>query len=111
MQEVLDQGCAGFREQRVSEKNSSRKLADQARLPTPRYQVGMRVYASEFPRMDLLTGTLLRRDMRANKGRNTLSITINTLKLSCKVGSFAAGRGPLSYFNKVLITGHPRGSG
>ncbi len=24
----------------VSEKNSSRKLADQARLPTPRYRIG-----------------------------------------------------------------------
>ena len=29
---------------RVSEKNSSRKLAEQARLPTPWYLIGMRVY-------------------------------------------------------------------
>jgi hypothetical protein len=33
---------------RVSEKNSSRKLADQARLPTPRYRTGMRAYESLF---------------------------------------------------------------
>src|SRR5215208_1984039 len=38
----------------VSEKNSSRKLADQARLPTPRYCIGMRAYESGFPRMSLL---------------------------------------------------------
>ena len=28
----------------VSEKNSSRKLAEQARLPTPWYRISMRVY-------------------------------------------------------------------
>src|SRR5215204_6170856 len=33
---------------RVSEKNSSRKLAEQARLPTLRYHIGIRVYAGEF---------------------------------------------------------------
>ena len=38
----------------VSEKNSSRKLADQARLPTPRYRIGMRVYECRFPRMSLI---------------------------------------------------------
>jgi hypothetical protein len=38
----------------VSEKNSSRKLADQARLPTPRYLIGMRVYECRFPRMSPL---------------------------------------------------------
>jgi hypothetical protein len=32
----------------VSEKNSSRKLAEQARLPTLRYHIGIRVYAGEF---------------------------------------------------------------
>jgi hypothetical protein len=43
-----------FRGSPVSEKNSSRKLADQARLPTPRYLIGMRVYECRFPRMSLL---------------------------------------------------------
>jgi hypothetical protein len=38
----------------VSEKSSSRKFADQARLPTPRYRIGMRVYGYGFPRMSLL---------------------------------------------------------
>src|SRR5215211_3216009 len=38
----------------VSEKNSSRKLADQARLPTLRHLIGMRVYECRFPRMSLL---------------------------------------------------------
>src|SRR5215216_1239585 len=38
----------------VSEKNSSRKLADQARSHTLRYRIGMRVYESGFPRMSLL---------------------------------------------------------
>src|SRR5829696_10158556 len=38
----------------VSEKNSSRKLADQARLPTPRYLIGMGAYEYGFPRMSLL---------------------------------------------------------
>src|SRR5215217_4974541 len=44
-------GSAGSR---VSEKNSSRKLADQARSPTPRYRIGMRVYECRFPRIPLL---------------------------------------------------------
>jgi hypothetical protein len=39
---------------RVSEKNSSRKPSEQARLRTPRYRIPMRVYASGFPRMPLL---------------------------------------------------------
>ena len=40
----------------VSEKNSSRKLAEQAklRLPTPRYRISMRVYGYGFPRMSAL---------------------------------------------------------
>jgi hypothetical protein len=38
----------------VSEKNSSRKPDEQARLPTPRYPISMRVYVGEFPRMSLL---------------------------------------------------------
>src|SRR5829696_1502812 len=38
----------------VSEKNSSRKPGEQARIPTPRYRTGIRVYESEFPRMSLL---------------------------------------------------------
>src|SRR5215218_5844082 len=42
----------------VSEKNSSRKLADQARLPTPRYLIGMRVYESGFLRMSPLGNPL-----------------------------------------------------
>src|SRR5215217_4259436 len=45
---------------RVSEKNSSRKLADQARLPTPRYRIGMRAYASEFPRTPALGSSVNR---------------------------------------------------
>src|SRR5215212_10182125 len=42
-------------------KNSSRKPREQARLPTPRYRRGMRVYVSVFPRTPLLglPGTLL----------------------------------------------------
>src|SRR5215217_1388345 len=38
----------------VSEKNSSRKLTDQAHLPTPRYLIRMRVYECKFPRMSFL---------------------------------------------------------
>src|SRR5215217_131529 len=38
---------------RVSEKNSSRKLAEQACLPTPRYLIGMRAYDCRFPRKSL----------------------------------------------------------
>src|SRR5215217_5386692 len=38
----------------VSEKNSSRQLGDQARLPTPRYLLRMRVCECRFPRMSLL---------------------------------------------------------
>ena len=44
----------------VSEKDSSRKLADQARSPTPRYRIGMRVYGSRFPRGTLLGSSLNR---------------------------------------------------
>src|SRR5215218_10687917 len=43
-----NQGVLGLLQGRASEKNSSRKLADQARLPTPRYHIGIRVYAGEF---------------------------------------------------------------
>src|SRR5829696_4116023 len=38
----------------LSEKNSSRKLADQARLPTPRYRTGVRAYESGFRRRTFL---------------------------------------------------------
>src|SRR5215203_3556904 len=38
----------------VSEKNSSRKPAEQARLPTPRCRKGMRAYEYGVPRIDLL---------------------------------------------------------
>src|SRR5215217_6650931 len=37
----------------VPEKNSSRKLAEQARSHTPRYRIGMRVYEGGFPRRTL----------------------------------------------------------
>ena len=37
----------------VSEKNSTRKLADQAHLPTPRYRIPMRAYEFGFPRRTL----------------------------------------------------------
>jgi hypothetical protein len=43
---------------RVSENNSSRKFADQARLPTPRYRMGMRAYAYGFPTIPLLGSSL-----------------------------------------------------
>jgi len=43
----------------VSEKLLSRKLADQARLPTPRYRIGMRVYECGFPRTPSFYGILL----------------------------------------------------
>src|SRR5215208_2649937 len=36
---------------RVSEKNSSRKPGEQARLPTLRYRIPMRPYGYGFPRM------------------------------------------------------------
>src|SRR5215212_2247894 len=36
----------------------SRKLAEQARLPTPWYRIGRRAYASGFPRRTLLGRTL-----------------------------------------------------
>src|SRR5215213_10512392 len=49
--------CAG---NRVAEKNSSRKLADQARLPTPRYRIGVRVYECRFPRRTLLGSSVNR---------------------------------------------------
>src|SRR5215212_7077749 len=50
IQGVADRGLA------VSEKNSSRKLAEQAklRLPTARYRISMRVYGYGFPRMSLV---------------------------------------------------------
>src|SRR5829696_6580823 len=38
----------------VSDKNSSRKPGDQARLPTPRYRIPMRAYEFGFPRRSLL---------------------------------------------------------
>src|SRR5829696_5210201 len=38
----------------------SRKLADQARLLTPRYRNGMRVYERRFPRMSLLGSSVNR---------------------------------------------------
>jgi hypothetical protein len=44
----------------VSRKNSSRKLAEQARLPTPRYPIAMRVYECRFPRMSLLGSSVNR---------------------------------------------------
>src|SRR5215216_7645344 len=50
-------GSAGSR---VSEKNSSRKLAEQARLHTPRYCISMRVYEYGFPRMSLLGSSVNR---------------------------------------------------
>src|SRR5215207_4895614 len=46
----------------VSEKNSSRKLADQARLPTPRYRIGVRLYECRFPRRTLLGSSVNRGD-------------------------------------------------
>src|SRR5215213_9042234 len=48
----------------VSEKSSSRKPAEQARLHTPRYRIGMRAYEYEFPRMSPLGSsvTLLHAD-------------------------------------------------
>src|SRR5919107_2034761 len=45
---------------RVAEKNSSRKLADQARLPTPRYRIGVRVYECRLPRRTLLGSSVNR---------------------------------------------------
>src|SRR5215213_742377 len=45
----------------VSEKNSTRKLADQAHLPTPRYRTPMRAYEFGFPRMSPL-GSSVNRD-------------------------------------------------
>ena len=45
---------------RVSEKNSSKKLADQARSHTPRYRICMPVYGYGSPRMSLL-GSLVNR--------------------------------------------------
>jgi hypothetical protein len=45
---------------RVSGKTSSRKLAEQARLHTPRYRTGMRVYESGFPRMSLLGNRVIK---------------------------------------------------
>src|SRR5215212_387680 len=41
----------GFGGSPVSEKNSSRKPGEQARLPTPRYRIPMRPYGYGFPRM------------------------------------------------------------
>src|SRR5215211_6461963 len=38
----------------ISEKNSSRKLTEQARPHTPRYHISMRVYGYGFPRMSPL---------------------------------------------------------
>src|SRR5215207_3966049 len=38
----------------VSEKRSSRKPGEQARLPTPRYRIPMRPYGYGFPRMRIL---------------------------------------------------------
>src|SRR5215207_7389822 len=49
-------GCVS-RGQQVSEKNSSRKLADQARLPTPRYRIPIRVYGYGFPRRTFLSSS------------------------------------------------------
>src|SRR5215218_907102 len=44
----------------VSEKNSSRKLAEQARSHTPRYRISMRVYGYGFPKMSLLGSSVNR---------------------------------------------------
>ena len=57
----------------VSEKNSSRKLAEQARLPTPRHRIGVRVYANEFPRTSLIGSPVSSRctpvrDCRSRRG-------------------------------------------
>jgi hypothetical protein len=55
--EAVNRGYSRFAltllNEQVSEKNSSRKLAEQAklRLPTPRYRIGMRVYGYGFPRI------------------------------------------------------------
>src|SRR5829696_5463113 len=61
---------------RVSEQNSSRKLTEQARLPTPRYRISMRVYGCGFPRMSPL-------GFSANKGTartpSTLSLGARSL--------------------------------
>src|SRR5215212_8574811 len=43
----------------VSENLLSRKLADQARLPTPRYRTGMRVYECGLPRTPSFYGIFL----------------------------------------------------
>ena len=42
----------------VSEKNCSRKPGEQARLPTPRYRIGMWVYGWKFPRRGLLVSSV-----------------------------------------------------
>ena len=48
----------------VSKKTPSRKLAEQARLPTPRYRVGMRMYECRLPRRTLLGFSLNKSLMR-----------------------------------------------
>src|SRR5215211_9498247 len=45
---------------RVADKNSSRQLAEQAHLPTPRYRIGVRVYECRFPRRTLLGSSVNR---------------------------------------------------
>src|SRR5215203_1824199 len=52
----------------VSEKNSSRKLAEQARSHTPRYRISMRVYGYGFPRMSLLGSSLNRANIASGLG-------------------------------------------
>ena len=45
----------------LSEKNSSRKLAEQARSRTPRYRIGVRVYVCRFLRRTLLGDSMNKR--------------------------------------------------
>src|SRR5829696_1536834 len=79
----------------VPEKNSSRKPGEQARLPTPRYRIGMRAYGYGFPRIHLLGNSV-------NRGNPPLTLLGASLLALCSITHTTGAHRQESLFMREL---------
>src|SRR5215212_10139563 len=93
----------------VSEKNSCRKLTDQARLPPPQYRIGVRAYEPGFPRM-LIGGNrapYLRQDRQPHDATAALDSapTVATTSTKAPAGNVQLTRTRTRHSAKIAAAG------